>query len=716
MIAPLFALQLALAADSTNVVARPPADSAVVAGAPAGAPAVSAHRAPGASPPDSIVLTLPELRIERERSLSEARRRLPTAFVSEIATGRSNRALETLSEVLGEAAGVHVDEYGGLGAFSTVSLRGAPPGQVSVYLDGAPLTSAAHGVVNLSDLPAGAIDRVEVYRGLAPLAMGPATPGGAINLVTAPTAELRDVRFARGSYDTWESRGSAGVARGAFSALIHGGLQSSRGNFDYLDDHGTPYNLADDRVRPRPNNRFDAATALGTLRWRPRRDLTVMAREDFFRKAQGLPGMGSNLALNTRLAFLRSITQLEVAHAGAASPPGSRFAVRLLPEARLAASLERERNRFRDDGGALGLGELRLGRHDSDDRLEGERLALDLDWPRLPGGFALAASSSMGDDRANLRDPEDGVPDPPRSRRDSRGASLGVDWRTPGERLTIHAARRWDRIIDHLRANGVAGSMTIADVTRQLDSPQLGARLALPLGFDLRANWARAERAPDFLELFGNQGSVTGNPTLRPERGENRDLGLGWSISSGAREASFEWAYFDSRATDLILYWSNSANTTRADNVSSARIRGEELSVRLRPFAPLAVSGSATWQSAIDTGPVGAWRGRRLPQRPGRQAYLRADVTRAALRAAADLQYLGDDYRDRYNSPRYRVVSRTLVGASVSAALRGAARIVVEGKNLGNRRVSDVAGYPLPGRSVFVSMEVRLGSAGSVPH
>ena len=691
MIASLFALQLALAADSTTVVARAPADS--------------------------IVLTLPELRIERERSLSEARRRLPTAFVTEILAGRSNRALETLSEVLGEAAGVHVDEYGGLGAFSTVSLRGAPPGQVSVYLDGAPLTSAAHGVVNLSDLPAGAIDRVEVYRGLAPLAMGPATPGGAINLVTAETAELRDVRLARGSFDTWEGRGSAGLARGAFSALIHGGLQSSRGDFDYLDDHGTPFNLADDQARPRPNNRFDAATALGTLRWRPRRNLTLMAREDFFRKAQGLPGMGSSLALNTRLAFLRSITQLEVAHAGAVSPsPGSHFAGRLMPEARLAASLERERNRFRDDGGALGLGELRLGRHDSDDHLEGERVMLELNWARLPAGFALAASSSAGDDRANLRDPEDGVPDPPGSRRDSRGASLGVDWRTPGERLTIHAARRWDRIVDHLRANGVAGLMTIADVARQLDSPQFGARVALPLGFDLRANWARAERAPDFLELFGNQGSVTGNPNLRPERGDNRDLGLGWSFSSGTREASFEWAYFDSRATDLILYWTNSPNTTRADNVSSARIRGEELSVRVRPIAPLAVSGSATWQSAIDTGPVSAWRGRRLPQRPGRQAYLRADVTHAALRASADLQYLGDDYRDRYNSPRYRVASRTLVGASVSAALRNAARIVVEGKNLGDRRVSDVAGYPLPGRSVFVSMEVRLGSAGSAPH
>ena len=68
-------------------------------------------------------------------------------------TGSSGRALETMSDVLAEAAGVRVLQYGGLGAFSTVSLRGAPAGQVAVYLDGAPLTSAAHGVVNLADLP-----------------------------------------------------------------------------------------------------------------------------------------------------------------------------------------------------------------------------------------------------------------------------------------------------------------------------------------------------------------------------------------------------------------------------------------------------------------------------------------------------------------------------------------------------------------------------------
>ncbi|MGH7731520.1 MAG: TonB-dependent receptor, partial [Candidatus Eiseniibacteriota bacterium] len=113
-----------------------------------------------------------------------ARRRMPTASITELDARAAGRALETVAELLGEAAGVRVQQYGGLGAFCTVSLRGAPPGQVAIFLDGAPLSAAAHGVVSLGDLPATAIERIEVYRGSAPLALGPAAPGGAVNVVT----------------------------------------------------------------------------------------------------------------------------------------------------------------------------------------------------------------------------------------------------------------------------------------------------------------------------------------------------------------------------------------------------------------------------------------------------------------------------------------------------------------------------------------------------
>ncbi|MEK7824284.1 MAG: TonB-dependent receptor [Candidatus Eisenbacteria bacterium] len=646
------------------------------------------------------VIVLPEVRVDRARATSEARRRLPTASVSELATGASGRAFETLAEVLGEAVGVRVQQYGGLGAFSTVSLRGAPAGQVAIFLDGFPITSAAHGVVNLGDLPTTAIERIEVYRGLSPLGLGAAAPGGAINLVTTSSPELRALRLARGAFGTWEARAGAGGHHGPLSGLLHAGYQGSRGDFRYPDDNGTPFNPDDDSLSTRVNNRFDAATLLARLAWRPGPGWHVSAREDLFRKAQGVPGLGAVPAYASSLEFARALSQIEVARAGAGAVPG----------ARVRAGLARERTRFRDPGAELGL-----GRHDTDDRLGGEDLALELEWARLPRGFSLVTTGSLRGERARPTDAADGYPDPPPSRRTTAGASATVQWRPLGERVLLHAALRRDRLDDRLHWVAAGGLARASEVRRTLDAPQLGVRVAGPCGLVLRSNWADARRAPDFLELFGNQGSVLGNPALRPEHARNWDAGGAWSRAlPGGCAATIDLAHFASRSEDLVVYMRHSQSSVRAENISRARIDGEELSVRVDAPGGLVVTGGFTRMSTRDVGPVPFWNGRRLPLRPAAQGSVRLDWRRGAFRAVADLQYIGDDYLDRANLQR--VPDRLLAGASLSFTPNdGRLRLTVEGKNLGDDRVSDVGGFPLPGRALFASCDIRLGAAERHP-
>lgn len=651
-----------------------------------------------AAPTDTVVV-LPEIRVDRERARSEARRRQPTGFVAELTPGAANRAFESIAEVLAEGAGLHVTQYGGLGAFSTVSLRGAPAGQVAVYLDGAPLTSAGHAAVNLADLPATAIERVEIYRGASPLGLGSATPGGAINLITAAARSGLVARLSAGSFGSREGRASWGGERGGLSAIAHAGYQGARGDFRYFDDNGTPQNAGDDAVSTRQNARFDATSALLGLTWQPRPQVRVQAREDFFQRRGGVPGQGATPALNASAAFERALTHLD------AQVTGHGF----VPTVQARSSLARERSRFLDTEGQLGL-----GRSDQRDRLAGEAAELELEWPRWLAPLAIQTGALWRTERANTSNRLSGYSDPPPSRRYTRGASVGAQLRPFGERLTLHAARRWDRLTDHLRSSGVAGTLTRADVTRELNAPQVGAHVALPRGVELRANWSKAQRAPEFLELFGNQGSVLGNPKLKPERAETWDAGGAWTArrASGA-SAGLEWAHFATFAEDLIVYQRNSASTVRAQNVARARIHGEELSVHAtlpRGALPCAVEAtvSATWQSALDDGPFAIYLGKRLPQRPGRQSYARLGFTRDAWRLACDAQYLGDNMLDPANFRRAE--SRTLIGASLSyAVLAERFRFTAEGKNLGDRRVSDVGGFPLPGRSVFVSCETRFG-------
>ena len=71
-----------------------------------------------------------------------------------------------------------------------------------------------------------------------------------------------------------------------------------------------------------------------------------------------------------------------------------------------------------------------------------------------------------------------------------------------------------------------------------------------------------------------------------------------------------------------------------------------------------------------------------------------------------DVFHLGPNFLDRSN--RTRVAARALIGAGVWFELPGALRATLEGRNLGDRRATDVAGYPLPGRTLFVALESRV--------
>jgi len=653
----------------------------------------SARAAP--VPADSIVL-LPEVRVERDRPLSDARRRAPTAFVTTIDVDLRARALRSLPELLVEAAGVHVQQYGGLGAFSTVSVRGAPPNQVTLYLDGVPLTSAAASTVSLGDLPVTAIDRIEIYRGPSPLALGPGSPGGAVNLVTMPDATdpRARLRLVRGSFDTWEGAGTWSGALGPLAAVVHGGVQSSTGDFLFDDDNGTPFNAADDSLSARVNNAFDAWALLGGIGTRAGSPLRLQLRQQLFRKRQGVPGLGVAPALHTRLELERSTTQAEVGGGGAGH----------WPAARVLGSLTESRTRFDDP-----LAELGLGAHDTDDRFSARGVDLGLEWARLPLGFALESGGSLRREEASLADAADAAPDPPASRRDLEGARVGLGWSGFGERVLLRAGRRWDRLDDHLRWTGTGAIPRASDTGRVLDAPQLGARIQAGSGLELSANWSKAERAPDFLELFGNQGSVLGNPALQPERGESWDAGARWT---SPRDASFSgtisFAHFESRTEDLILYVRSSPSSVRAMNVARARVRGQEIEASAAGPLGFSASAAVTLQEAIDRGPVPFWNGMRLPEHPASEVVARLDWSHRGVDAGVSLHHLGDNYLDRVN--RQRVARRDLLGASLGwRPTPRAPRLLIEGRNLTDDRAADVGGFPLPGRSVFVSLEAHTG-------
>jgi len=127
----------------------------------------------------------------------------------------------------------------------------------------------------------------------------------------------------------------------------------------------------------------------------------------------------------------------------------------------------------------------------------------------------------------------------------------------------------------------------------------------------------------------------------------------------------------------------------------------------------LVAEGSFTWQTAIDRSPFPFWYGRPLPLRPARQAYGRLAWRHRSFQLTGNVQYIGDNYLNP--GERGLVPSRTIAGASITLLPFGSElALTVEGKNLGDNQIEDVAGFPLPGRSLFVSCTYR-GAPASAP-
>jgi outer membrane cobalamin receptor len=98
-----------------------------------------------------------------------------------------------LSEVIRNAGGLNIVEYGNRGSAASVSLRGSTSEQTLVLVDGKRLNKPGDGQVDLNALPIplGQIERIEILRGAASALYGADAIGGVINIITKIPDESR---------------------------------------------------------------------------------------------------------------------------------------------------------------------------------------------------------------------------------------------------------------------------------------------------------------------------------------------------------------------------------------------------------------------------------------------------------------------------------------------------------------------------------------------
>jgi outer membrane cobalamin receptor len=616
------------------------------------------------------------------------------ASCSVVTQDRTPRAGESVPQLLSEQSGVSVTRLGGMGSTATVSLRGSTSNQVLVYLDGVPLNAATGGGVDLGAIPLGDVGRIEIYRGMSPIGFGASGIGGVVSITSAvPRDNRADVDVGGGSFGTYY-----GGLRGAWNRgrwHLYGGIHglTTDGDFLYLAENSTTLTSGDDRqlVHRRNNDLHQVdATVRAVLDLPGERRLVASVL--FFDRDQGLPGF-SNLANPTaRLGSLRA-TGILAYESTRDLGLGSRL--------RASVYGNHELSHFQDPAGQISFNP-NTDTHDRTRTLGGT-----LAW-RRPAREWLILSGVL-DARYDRFSPADALVSGAPATRLFGAAGLEGDLRIERIRLDIIASLRVEVAREETSGRDYFARLlpTSEPVNHVLPIARLSLVKDVTDWLSLRANGGRYARLPSTIELYGNTGFLLGDPNLKPETGFNADAGPLVSWQRGATKVRWSTAAFASAVSDLIQYRYGGGGA-RPGNLGSAHILGVESETTLELGAHARLVAAGTFTDARNRSAVDSQNGRQLPLRPRYRLYARPEWrairigARVALGVYGEIDATAGNYSDLPNLRR--VPARFLCGLGAYADLPAHFFLRVSGQNLANSAISDLVGYPLPGREVYLSL------------
>lgn len=127
---------------------------------------------------------------------------------------------QDLGSLLSTVSGITIYRTGGLGAYSTVQIRGSAANQVQIYLDGIPLNTANGGAVDIGKIPLGSLQEITVYKSSAPLHLIGSNAGAIIELRSKP-GKNTDITAASGEVGSFGYRKAGALVNRKIGNITH---------------------------------------------------------------------------------------------------------------------------------------------------------------------------------------------------------------------------------------------------------------------------------------------------------------------------------------------------------------------------------------------------------------------------------------------------------------------------------------------------------------
>lgn len=429
---------------------------------------------------------------------------------------------DDLAGILNHQAGIQTQRAGGIGAYSSLWLRGSPAKQLRLYLDNFDLNDPLTGGVNLALVPMQLLESATVYPDYQPMHLGNSGLGGAIVLNTPQQRSGSQLQAEAGSF------GYAGLHGGYYTPVftLMAGAQQAENNFTYLDDNGTDRNNQDDFYTTRNNNHNNSHYLLS--RWQPDNFDILYLHQNY------LSGIS-----NTRNTAQR--TQWQTI--------GDKFALRYATDfgGTFETLLNKQYQFYNDPLSEVGLNQDDFVYDYWQEKFGWQSDAVPMGGSRLYYSLHHTQDEIRSDDQLQ-------------------------------QKINRYTRQQWDAGL-HLDINEYAAldarQEWIHDQTDYTTSA-FAANVQAPLSvIALSMQGGMLQRAPTLAELYVTQPQLNANADLNKET----MAFIAASAATNINNTEFKLNIFQREFRDIIVVLYDSRGIGKSTNFQSAKINGTELSI-----------------------------------------------------------------------------------------------------------------------------------------
>ncbi len=651
---------------------------------------------------------------EYEKTLSA--RKDPSGFTDVIKLEKAQTRYSSIDEVLEREVGLRVRRYGGLGSYSTLSIRGSNANQVRFFIDGVPINNTMGGEINLADLPFENLEEIEVYKSGTASGFSSSAIGGVVNLVTKKGKKTKSsqIKLAGGSFKTFQisalHKNFYNDLDYTFSILA----EKSDQNFIFRNNNGTPVlNTFDDFDDVRRNAWFNRINFLTNLSYKIN-STTFSFLNDFNYRMHGIPGPSFNQTQKIKRKFVKNTSAFGTSTESFLID-NINFQTRFFYTGALDELFD-PKQEFSSSTPNARANIQQYGLH-----VTTEFFLLDY-FQILRIFLATERETFRREEKDKFHETTEKIP---RKFRTHEVLQIQDEFQFFQKRLRLLPSLQFEKYVDRHnedpRKKPILNLLEKEALQKNFTNYRFGT-IGIPyknkgITFSWKFNASIETRFPDFLELFGERGSIIGNPNLKPEKSKNYDLGPVLDLQFKDFSFTTSIAFFNKQIQDMILFIPNSQFSLRPENVDSASIKGIEFTLRAKIYEKLNLDSNYTYQKAINTSNVTYLKGKYLALRPlhewqGGISYLEKDKWELGFL----ITFVGAVFKDRSNEYQNYEPSRWLYNLYFTYFMNPGFvndivkefKFTLEVKNIFDTRAYDIVGYPLPGRAYYATLVAKF--------